>query len=75
MRRAYHVLAIIASVYCLYYQILFDIFNYLTLSGQKQYSGWFMGQTLSQILLLIICGIFLIINFRGLIKSTRRDKF
>jgi hypothetical protein len=72
MRPIMNILGGIISIYCLYYQIVFVIFNNLNRSSQQKYSNIFLSATLPQLLIIAICLIFLVLNIRGLILSIKR---
>ena len=67
-----NILGIIASVYCLYYQVVFIIFNNLSRSYQREYSNVFLDEMLPQLLIIVICLIFLVLNVKGLILRIKR---
>ncbi len=72
MRTIMNILGIIVSTYCLYYQIVFAVFNNLSRSSQLDYSNIFLSEILPQLLTIVICLIFLALNIRGVILSIKR---
>jgi hypothetical protein len=67
-----NICGIIISVYSLYYQFMFVIFNNLTRNSQTAYYNVFLQETLPQLLIVFICLIFLFLNVRGLVLSIMR---
>jgi hypothetical protein len=74
MKITINIIAILASLYCIYYQIVFFIFNNLSRSSTRDYSNAFLSETLPQLLIIIICIIFLINNIEQLVKSLKSSK-
>lgn len=67
-----NICGIIISIYCLYYQSVFVIFNNLSRSSQTTYYNVFLRETLPQFLIVVICLFFLFLNVKGLILSIKR---
>ncbi len=72
MRSILNICGILISIYCLYYQVLFFIFNNLTRSSQTVYHNFFLQETLPQLLIIVICLIFLFMNIKDLIVRIKR---
>lgn len=76
MQSIVNICGILIGLYCLYYQTVFVIFNNLTRNSQAAYKNVFLKETLPQVLIIIICLIFLFLNIRALIirhKEKRRS--
>jgi hypothetical protein len=71
MKSVINFIAIIASLYSLYYQFIFFIFNNLTRSSKTNYSSSFFIDGLPEIITIIICLLFLIINIKALFKHIK----
>jgi hypothetical protein len=74
MKSLMNSVAILAALYCIYYQLIFFIFNSLNRNANKDYTGTFLKETLPQILIFLICLIFLVNNIKGLIKNLKNLK-
>ena len=72
MRSIMNICGILISIYCLYYQVVFFIFNNLIRSSQTVYYNVFLQETLPQLLIIVICLIFLFMNIKALIVSIKR---
>ena len=68
MKPLINIIAIIASLYSLYYQLVQFVFNNLTRSSKMSYSTL---DILPEIITILICFWFLIISIRGFFKNIR----
>jgi hypothetical protein len=73
MKKLWNIIAIIASIYCIWFQVLIFIFNTLTQSPLRQYPSLFLGDILPDVLTIIILLIFLIINIKQLFRKAFAD--
>ena len=71
MRFIMNICGVIIAIYCLYYQVVFVIFNNLTRSSQTVYNNAFLKETLPQLLIIVICLIFLFFNIKALIQGIK----
>ena len=68
MKSVINIIAIIVSLYSLYYQFVQFIFDNLTRSSKMSYSAL---DVLPEVITILICFWFLIINIRGFFKNIR----
>jgi hypothetical protein len=71
MRFIMNICGVLIAIYSLYYQVAFFIFNNLTRSSQTVYNNSFLKETLPQLLIIVICLIFLYLNVKAIMRGIK----